>query len=378
MKQEQFSRYARHISLSEVGVVGQEKLLSAKVLVVGAGGLGCPVLQYLAAAGVGRLGVMDFDFVEMSNLQRQVIYGQDSLGLPKVKAAQSFIKNLNPDVLVDTYQQKVSVTQVQRTLFARYDIVVDATDNAPARYAINDLCVDLGLPFVHASIYKFKGQVSVFNYQGGPTYRCLFPDATVSTQDNCSELGVFGALVGVLGGMQACEVIKMILGLGQVLSGSVLMYDALTLSYQCFALKRGTDLTYGELGTRKPFKEQKKTVVCESFALEIGLAALCQEVKESLPLLFVDVSAVGTLPKVSGLSAIQFPWKKLQMDEGGQLKEIFQEKEQYLIAYCQSGITSLKAARFLREKGYPNAKSLRGGFPSVLGYVRWKKDHSAS
>ena len=232
------NRYNRHIILSEIGQKGQDKLSKAKVLVVGAGGLGCPILQYLAAAGVGTIGIVDFDVVEVSNLQRQILFGSSSLGQNKAAAAKERLSDLNNSITINAYPEKLTF-QNAIELFNQYDIIVDGTDNFETRYLINDACILTNKPLVFGAIYKFQGQVSVFNYNNGPTYRCAFPNKPKKdTVPNCSEVGVLGVLPGIIGTMQANEVLKIILGIGNVLSGKLLCYDALSAQSTILTVKR--------------------------------------------------------------------------------------------------------------------------------------------
>lgn len=225
MTEEEKVRYSRHLLLEEVGEAGQEKLLQAKVLVVGAGGLGSPVLLYLAAAGIGTLGIMDDDTISESNLQRQVLYDSLCLGAPKAETARRKLQALNPHCTVHTYDERLTATNAQQIIPA-YDIVIDATDNLTARYVINDACVAAGKPFVYGSICEFEGQVSVFNYRGGPTYRDLY-EYHDGVPDFRQPLGVIGALPGVIGSIQASETVKVILGSDSILSGKLLLIDLL-------------------------------------------------------------------------------------------------------------------------------------------------------
>lgn len=225
MTEEEKVRYSRHLLLEEVGEAGQEKLLQAKVLVVGAGGLGSPVLLYLAAAGIGTLGIMDDDTISESNLQRQVLYDSLCLGAPKAETARRKLQALNPHCTVHTYDERLTATNVPQIIPA-YDIVIDATDNLAARYVINDACVAAGKPFVYGSICEFEGQVSVFNYRGGPTYRDLY-EYHDGVPDFRQPLGVIGALPGVIGSIQASETVKVILGSDSTLSGKLLLIDLL-------------------------------------------------------------------------------------------------------------------------------------------------------
>lgn len=238
---EQIYRYSRHIILPEVGGVGQQKLLAARVLCLGAGGLGSPILQYLAAAGVGTLGVLDFDVVDMSNLQRQVIHSYDRLGVPKAESARQFINKLNPDVNVEVINERLTASNVM-DIFGRYDMVVDGSDNFPTRYLVNDACVMLGKPNIHGSIFRFDGQVTVFKPKEGPCYRCLYPEPPPPGMvPSCQEAGVLGVLAGVVGCLQAVEVIKQILGTGDALVGKLLMYNALKTEFRKLNLRRDKD-----------------------------------------------------------------------------------------------------------------------------------------
>ena len=221
-------RYARQIALNEVGESGQQKLLNAKVLVIGAGGLGCPALQYLAAAGVGTIGIVDGDTVDESNLQRQILYTTSDLGSLKVEVAKERLNALNPAVSITIYPENLHAENAME-IIQDYDLVMDGTDNLAARYLVNDACVKLNKPFVYGAIHKFEGQVSVFNFNGGPTYRCLFPENPQQNQiPNCEELGVLGVLPGVIGTLQATEINKLILVVVEPLSGKLKINNILT------------------------------------------------------------------------------------------------------------------------------------------------------
>jgi len=226
---EQLDRYSRHIIMDDVGPEGQARLLDTSVLVVGAGGLGSPVIQYLAAAGIGRLGIVDDDAVERSNLQRQVIHGDPDVGRPKVDSAREFVANLNPDVTVDTHQVRLTADNVEG-LLADYDIVVDASDNFETRFLVNDACTLAGVPFSHGAIFRFEGQVTTFT-GGGPCYRCLFPEAPPEgTVPDCATAGVLGVLPGTIGCLQATEVVKLALDYGESLDGRLLAFDTAEMS----------------------------------------------------------------------------------------------------------------------------------------------------
>jgi len=241
LSKEEIKRYNRHLILSEIGPEGQEKLKRAKVLVVGAGGLGCPILQYLTAAGVGTLGICDFDFVDESNLQRQILFGTDDIGKPKAKVAAKKLAALNPYIKFNVHNTMLAKENALE-LFSEYDIIVDGSDNFPTRFLVNDACVIAGKPLVFGAIYKFEGQVAVFNYQNGPTYRCLVPEQPDSSEMlSCSQIGVMGVLPGIIGSYQANEVIKMITETGEVLSGKLLMIDTLRMDHNLLTIKRNEE-----------------------------------------------------------------------------------------------------------------------------------------
>ena len=235
------TRYSRHLLIPEVGEVGQQKLMDARVLVVGAGGLGCPAALYLAAAGVGHLGIVDYDVVDRSNLQRQILHSDERIGMAKVESARRTLNGLNPDIEVETFEVKL-IADNARELIGPFDIVVDGCDNFATRYLVNDVCVALDKPSVHGSIHRFDGQVSVFWPGRGPCYRCLHPEPPPpELSPNCAELGVLGVLPGVIGLLEATETIKLILGAGDPLVGRLLTYDALKGSFQEFRTRRRDD-----------------------------------------------------------------------------------------------------------------------------------------
>ncbi|MEP7094515.1 MAG: HesA/MoeB/ThiF family protein, partial [Flavobacterium sp.] len=230
------ARYNRQIILPEVGETGQSKLLKSSVLIIGAGGLGTAILPYLAAAGVGEIGIVDDDIIELSNLQRQVIYKSSSVGKLKVDEAKAMVAELNPQVKINAIAEKLSGKNAIR-LFENYDIIVDATDNISIKYLINDACMVTNKPMVYGSVFRFQGQVSVFNYKNGPTYRCLYPDENTAAA-NCVDAGVIGISVGIIGMLQANEVIKMILGIGEVLSSKILVYNVLNNEQQKYDFEK--------------------------------------------------------------------------------------------------------------------------------------------
>jgi molybdopterin/thiamine biosynthesis adenylyltransferase/rhodanese-related sulfurtransferase len=238
LRPDQEQRYSRHVLLPEVGLAGQQKLLAAKVACIGAGGLGSPSTMYLAAAGVGTLGLIDDDLVDASNLQRQILHGTDRLGTPKVDSGERTLKNLNPDVRVDKYRARLT-SENAIDLLGRYDVIIDGADNFATRYLVNDVALRLGKPVVHASIFRFEGQLTVFPATGSPCYRCLYPQPPPPEDaPSCAEGGVLGVLPGILGVLQATEAIKLILGIGQTLAGRLLVYDALATKFRELKLRR--------------------------------------------------------------------------------------------------------------------------------------------
>jgi molybdopterin/thiamine biosynthesis adenylyltransferase len=247
LSKEELIRYSRHLSLKEFGVESQLKLKRAKVLVVGAGGLGCPALLYLTAAGVGKIGVMDFDTVALHNLQRQVLFSEDDVGNPKAKAAVEHLRKRNSTISFECIDEKLTSVSALK-IFPRYDIILDCTDNFPARYSTNDACVILDKPFVYGSLFRFEGHLTLFNARDqhsnhGPTYRCLFPHPPAEgTMPNCEEAGIIGFLPGIIGTMQAAEAIKWIAGIGDSLSGRLLSVNSLDMSFSIFEIERQESL----------------------------------------------------------------------------------------------------------------------------------------
>ena len=235
---EQIERYSRHIILKEVGGMGQTKLLESKVLLIGAGGLGSPVGVYLAAAGVGTLGIIDDDVVDLSNLQRQILHGTSDIGIPKTKSAEATIAEMNPDVKVVSYNERITSENAFQIL-EQYDLIVDGCDNLPTRYLLNDAAVMLGKPIVHGSIFQFEGQVTVLYPGKGPCYRCLYPEPPPAGMvPSCQEAGVFGVLPGIIGTIQAVEAIKILLDIGNSLIGTLLLFDALTMNFNRLKLRQ--------------------------------------------------------------------------------------------------------------------------------------------
>lgn len=340
------NRYSRQVILPEVGLIGQQKLTNASVLVVGAGGLGSPVLLYLAAAGVGRIGIIDADKVDVTNLQRQVLYVTEDEGKSKAEIAAKHLSALNPEINIDVYPVWLSKDNAL-DIFSKYDIVVDGSDNFATRYLVNDACVILKKPLVFGSIFKFEGQVSVFNYKDGPTYRCLFPEPPAAGEvPNCSEIGVIGVLPGIIGTLQANEVIKIILEKGDVLSGTLYMYDALSNDVQKLRVfKDPVASVVMELGT---YEE-----VCET-SPDIDKATLDAWKEKNVVFQLIDVRE---------------PHEFEQKNIGGELIPMNTVKDNLnriredipVIVHCQMGGRSRKIVDFLYEKGFKNIFNLKGG-----------------
>ena len=235
---EQIERYSRHIILPEVGGAGQQKMLEARIILLGAGGLGSPAAYYLAAAGIGNLGIVDFDQVDLSNLQRQIIHSTERIGMLKTESAKKTIQALNPDVNVTLYNEKIDSSNIL-SIIKDYDYVVDGSDNFPTRYLVNDACVMENKTLIHGSIYRFEGQVTVFKPNSGPCYRCLYPEPPPpGMSPNCQEGGVLGVLAGIVGNLQVVEVLKLILGIGEPLVGKLLIYDALKTKFRNLNLRK--------------------------------------------------------------------------------------------------------------------------------------------
>ncbi|KAF2333571.1 HesA/MoeB/ThiF family protein [Flavobacterium ginsenosidimutans] len=340
------ARYNRQIILPEIGDVGQYKLLKAKVLVIGAGGLGVAILPYLAAAGVGEIGIVDDDFIEISNLHRQVIYKSSAVGKGKATEAKAMISELNPQIKVNVFAEKLSGKNAL-SLFEKYDIIVDATDNISIKYLINDACLVTNKPMVYGSIFRFQGQVSVFNYQNGPTYRCLYPDEN-SNAANCEDAGVIGVSVGIIGMFQANEVLKIILGIGEVLSGKILVYNILNNEQQKYDFEKNSNLEIA----KEDF--ERKYNATENQIEEIKMELLLDEI-ENNDVLFLDVRNEDELPKIKLKNSIQIPLMHLE----NEMKKLDSNKTIYV--FCQSGIRSKIAVELLQKHQFKNIKSIAGG-----------------
>lgn len=356
------SRYSRHIVLSEVGQEGQSLISAAKVLVVGAGGLGCPTLQYLAAAGVGTLGIIDFDVVELSNLQRQILFGTSAIGMNKALAAKNRLEDLNPSIQIQAYPEKLTAKNAL-TLFDNYDIIVDGSDNFATRYLVNDASIITNKPVVFGAIYKFEGQVSVFNYQSGPSYRCLFPNPPkAGSVANCSEVGVLGVLTGIIGSMQANEVIKMILGFNHVLSGKLLCYNAKKAEITTIKVKKSEEAFEKVHALKDQFTDQYPESSLENEVQEISVEdALHMENVQ-----FVDVRERGEYPQIEVPPNLQIPLGTLEENSNR-----FQAEKKYII-FCQSGIRSKVAVQLLQDMDIIHCYSLQGGALEIVAHLKTK------
>jgi len=366
---EELSRYSRHIIMPGFGMEAQQKLKEAKVLVVGSGGLGSPALLYLAAAGVGNIGIVDFDVVEDSNLQRQVLFGVEEIGKPKVEAAKQRLLSLNPYIHINVYNTQLTASNAME-LFKDYDVIADGTDNFPTRYLVNDACVLLGKPNVYASIYQFEGQVSVFNLKNkdgvaGPNYRDLYPSPPPpGLVPSCGEGGVLGVLPGIIGSLQALEVIKVITGVGEPLSGRLYIFDALSFESNTFTFSHSSE---NPLTGAHPTITQ--LIDYEQFC---GVKAIETPIKEITPAQLRQWMQAG---EDIQLIDVREPEEYTEINIGAQLiplqsvlvhtHEIARDKK--VVMHCKGGSRSAKAIRELEEQfGYNNLYNLKGGITAYL------------
>lgn len=352
LKKEEQKRYARHLSLEQVGEEGQHKLKSARVLVVGAGGLGAPVLQYLTAAGVECLGIMDFDTVDESNLQRQVIFRTSDIGKYKAEAAAVHLNHLNPFVNFVMYKERLS-SQNALTVFQEYDIIIDGTDNFPTRYLVNDACIILDKPFVHGSIFKFQGQVSVFNYKNGPSYRCLYPEVPNALEaPNCAEVGVLGVLPGMIGTQMASECLKMILGIGTILSGEMEVIDILENKRLKLTIQRNESNF-----KRTTLDENYDSVVTSEKSLPHSLSVhdLNARIATNEELIILDVRERFELEICAFPDYLHIPLSEIP----SRANQIPRDKP--VVIACHHGIRSAHAIAYLEENGFDNLSNLEGG-----------------
>ncbi|HEV2207068.1 MAG TPA: molybdopterin-synthase adenylyltransferase MoeB, partial [Candidatus Acidoferrales bacterium] len=354
LSNEEVLRYSRHLIMPEVGMDGQLKLKQAKVLCIGTGGLGAPLGLYLAAAGVGRLGLVDFDKVDLTNLQRQILFNNDDVGQPKIEAAADRLRGLNPDIQIDRHETRLT-SENALDLFREYDIIVDGTDNFPTRYLVNDACILLGKPNVYGSIFRFEGQVSVFGYEGGPCYRCLYPEPPPpGLVPSCAEGGVLGVLPGIVGALQAAEAIKLILGKGEPLVGRLLLFDALAMRFRELKLRKNPDcpvcgnhptvkalIDYAEFcGVRGEEAPAPQTSVPEITPRELK-----SRLDRGDDLFIVDVREPHEY-QICNLNGYLIPLGDLPK----RVSELDSSRE--IIAHCRSGKRSAEATAFLQKAGF--------------------------
>jgi adenylyltransferase/sulfurtransferase len=350
-------RYSRHLLLPEVGEEGQRRLKAARVLCVGAGGLGSPAALYLAAAGVGTLGLVDFDVVDVSNLQRQIIHGTPDVGRSKLESAESRIAALNPEVRVETFDAHFSVANA-KALVEAFDVIVDGTDNFPARYLVNDACVMYGRPNAWGSIFRFEGQASVFAAPGGPCYRCLHPEPPPpGLVPSCAEAGVLGVLPGIIGTIQATEALKLILGIGEPLIGRFLVYDALKMRFRDLKLPKDPDCPV--CGLRPVITTLRESAAsCETragAAPELSVRELKARIDAGRLPLILDVrepfeAAICSLPGARLIPLGELPRRLGELDRSAEI-----------VVHCKSGGRSARATALLQERGFTRVFNLTGG-----------------
>lgn len=365
LRPDQFERYRRHLSLPDFGLEGQQKLLASRVLLIGAGGLGCPAAQYLAAAGIGQLGIVDDDVVSASNLQRQILYRTSDVGRPKVEAARERLEALNPDVDVRAHSIRLEASNALE-LFSDYDVVVDGTDNFPTRYLTNDACVILGMPNVHGSVFRFEGQASVFDAPRGPCYRCLYPEPPPpGAVPSCAEGGVLGILPGLIALVQATETVKLVSGLGDSLAGRLLHYDALDMSWREFKMQKDPDCpvcgpspTIRELIDYEGFCGMPAREESEPFELnQISAAALAARLDRGDDVFLLDVREAEEVAVARIEGAHWIPLAELE----ARIDELVPQKTRSIVVHCRSGVRSAQAARILAERGFSRVENLDGG-----------------
>jgi len=368
LSQDEIKRYSRHLIMPEVGMDGQRKLKAGSVLCIGAGGLGSPAAMYLAAAGIGRIGIVDFDVVDFSNLQRQLLHGTKDVGRTKNESAKSRLNDLNPHVQVDTYETALS-SQNALQLFRDYDVILDGTDNFPTRYLVNDACVLTGKPNAYGSIFRFEGQASVFATAGGPCYRCLYPEPPPpGLVPSCAEGGVLGVLPGIIGVIQATETVKLILGIGEPLIGRFMIYDALRMRFRELKLRKdpecpvcGTNPTvtklidYEQFCGLRPEPQQAQTTGAAVNDWEITPVDLKKKMDAGETPFVLDVREPNEyqINKIAGSTLIPL----------GELPRRYQElpRDREIVTQCKMGGRSAKAQEFLKSVGFTNVKNLRGG-----------------
>jgi len=367
LSSEEYERYNRHLILPEVGVEGQLKLKSAAVLIVGTGGLGSPLALYLAAAGVGRLGLVDFDVVDVSNLQRQVIHGTSDVGRSKLDSARDRIKEINPNVTVDLYETRLSSDNALDILQG-YDLVADGTDNFPTRYLVNDASVLTGIPNVYASIFRFEGQVSVFGAPGGPCYRCIYPEPPPpGLVPSCAEGGVLGVLPGIVGSLQASEAIKQILGAGDPLVGRLLLVDALTATFKTLRLRRNPDCPVcGDHPTQTHLIDYEQfcglpplghPAAMHTDVPEISVRDLAAQLRTAAPPFVLDVRNQYELDIASIHHDQLIPIHELD----NRIEDIEASRSDDIVVLCRSGARSARGTKLLLDAGFQRVRNVSGG-----------------
>ncbi len=365
LNKEEYARYSRHIILPEVGLEGQKRLKAASVLCIGTGGLGSPLLLYLAAAGVGRIGIVDFDVVDSSNLHRQIIHGTSSVGMPKIESAKNRVLEINPHCQVDLYETRIS-SENALSLMEPYDVIVDGTDNFPTRYLVNDACVLLNKPNVYGSIFRFEGQATVFNYEGGPNYRDLYPEPPPPGMvPSCAEGGVLGVLCGIIGTIQANEAVKIILGKGTTLSGRLLLYNALEMKFRELKLRPNPVrpvieklIDYEQFcGIPQAKAEEAKRQMEMSEITVQELKELIDGGADDFVLLDVRNPNEYEIAKIPG--SVLVPLPDIENGEGiAKVKDLLNGHR--LIAHCKMGGRSAKALSILKQAGIEGT-NVKGG-----------------
>ena len=348
-----YARFSRQTILEQIGRAGQDRLQQARVLCVGLGGLGSPVASYLASCGVGTLGIADFDVVEESNLHRQVLHGEQDVGRDKVASAIETLQALNSDTQLLPFRERLQASNILEVLDQGFDIVVDGTDNFSTRYLLNDACVIRKIPNVHAAVYKFEGQVSVFATANGPCYRCVFPTAPKDVP-NCAEAGVLGVLPGIIGTLQALEAINLIVGFREPLIGRMLRFDALSMQMDTLKFDKDADCAVcGKFPTiTRPFDLE---VACMSMASSISVSQLADRINQGNKPLLVDVREAQEL-EISKLAYdLHVPMNEIP----GRMTELDRESE--VVFYCRSGVRSGQVCDFLASQGFTNVHNLVGG-----------------
>jgi molybdopterin/thiamine biosynthesis adenylyltransferase/rhodanese-related sulfurtransferase len=363
LSNEEIARYSRHLIMPEVALDGQKRLKQARVLTIGAGGLGSPLALYLAAAGVGTLGIVDFDVVDESNLQRQIIHGTSDLGRPKMESAREKIEDINPNVNVEAFEEALT-SENALEIFEDFDVVVDGTDNFPTRYLVNDACVITGKPNVYGSIFRFEGQASVFYAEEGPCYRCLYPEPPPpGLVPSCAEGGVLGILPGAIGTIQATETVKLLLGIGEPLIGRLLLYDALSMRFREMKLRKDPDCpvcgenpTVTELIDYQEFCgiPQAQQADQADDVPEITVRELKEKLDNGQNVSVLDVREPHEY-EVANIDARLIPL--------GELPErlIELDRDETLAVHCKTGARSARAVQLLKEAGFQNVYNVRGG-----------------